>query len=77
MMLRQQLVCHLWTTCLVAASGCSLLPESPVAEVGPYQITASALNDFVLAPLEEGIDFSAGTGVEATSWGQFKSSLGQ
>lgn len=47
MMLRQQLVRYLWTACLVAASGCSLLPESPVAEVGPYQITASALKSFV------------------------------
>ena len=47
MMLRQQLVRYLWTTCLVAASGCGLLPESPVAEVGPYQITTSALKSFV------------------------------
>ena len=35
-----------------------------------------ALNDFVLAPIEEGIDFSE-TSVEATSWGQLKSSLGR
>ena len=47
MMLRQQLVRYLWLTCLVAASGCGLLPESPVAEVGPHQITASALKSFV------------------------------
>ena len=47
MMLRQQLVRYLWAVCLVAASGCGLLPESPVAEVGPHPITASALKSFV------------------------------
>ena len=38
---------YLWVACLGAASGCGLLPESPVAEVGPYHITASALKSFV------------------------------
>ena len=47
MMLIQQLVRYLWATYLVATSGCGLLPESPVAEVGPHQITASALKSFV------------------------------
>ena len=47
MMLLQQLGRCLWAACLVAASGCGLLPESPVAEVGPYQITAAALKSFV------------------------------
>ena len=47
MMLLQQLVRYLWVACLGTASGCDLLPEPPVAEVGPYQITASALKSFV------------------------------
>ena len=47
MMLRQQLMHYLWIACLVAASGCDLLSEPPVAEVGPYQITAAALQSFV------------------------------
>ena len=47
MMLLQQLVRYLWAACLGTVSGCGLLPESPVAEVGPYQITASALKSFV------------------------------
>ena len=46
-MLLQQLRRYLWTAYLVAASGCGLLSESPVAEVGSYQITASALKSFV------------------------------
>ena len=56
-------------------------PQSDHAYQGFWGTTPEssniALNDFVLAPLEEGIDFSAGTSVEATSWGQLKSSLGQ
>ena len=47
MMLRQQLMHYLRIACLVAASGCDLLSEPPVAEVGPYQITAAALQSFV------------------------------
>ncbi len=47
MMLFQQLVRYLWVACLGTASGCDLLPKPPVAEVGPYQITASALRTFV------------------------------
>ena len=47
MMLRQQLMHYLWIACLVAASGCDLLSEPPVAEVGPHQITAAALQSFV------------------------------
>ena len=47
MTLIQQLMRYLWIAYLVAASGCGLLPESPVAEVGSYQITASALKSFV------------------------------
>ena len=47
MMLFQQLVRYLWVAYLGIASGCDLLPEPPVAEVGPYQITASALKSFV------------------------------
>ena len=46
MMLRQQMH-YLWTACLVAASGCDLSSEPPVAEVGPHQITATALKSFV------------------------------
>lgn len=37
----------LWVACLGAASGCGLLSEAPVAEVGPHQITAAALRSFV------------------------------
>ena len=47
MMLRQQLMHYLRIACLVAASGCDLLSEPPVAEVGPHQITAAALQSFV------------------------------
>ena len=47
MMLRQQLMHYLWTAYLVAASGCDLSSEPPVAEVGPHQITAAALKSFV------------------------------
>ena len=38
---------YLWVACVGAASGCGLLPEPPVAEVGPYHITAAALKSFV------------------------------
>ena len=47
MMLLQRLVHCLWVACLGIASGCDLLSERPVAEVGPHQITASALKGFV------------------------------
>ena len=47
MLLRQQLVRYLWGAGLGIASGCGFLPEPPVAEVGPYQITAAALKSFV------------------------------
>ena len=47
MMLRQQLMHYLRIACLVAANGCDLLSEPPVAEVGPHQITAAALQSFV------------------------------
>ncbi len=40
---------YLWIACLGTASGCGLSSEPPVAEVGPHQITASALNTFVAA----------------------------
>ena len=47
MMLLQRFVRCLWVTCLGIASGCDLLSERPVAEVGPHQITAAALKSFV------------------------------
>lgn len=37
----------LWVACLGAASGCGLLSEAPVAEVGPHPITTAALRSFV------------------------------
>lgn len=46
LLLRQFARC-LWVACLGGASGCGLSSEPPVAEVGPYQITAAALRSFV------------------------------
>lgn len=47
MILLQRIVRCLWIACLGIANGCDLLSERPVAEVGPHQITAAALQSFV------------------------------
>jgi len=39
---------YLWIACLGAASGCGPAQESPVAEIGDHQITASSLQSFIV-----------------------------
>ena len=39
---------YLWITCLSALiNGCGSSQDPPVAEIGPHQITAGSLRDFV------------------------------